>query len=365
MDQTQRFPFYAKFALILFTVIALIGICYVGQGILSPLLLALLFAILLRPVAAFLTHKLRIPRILSALITVVLFMLIFVTIFYFISVQLADMANDWDIIKSNVTKHYDNLQGYVKETFSISKGEQEKMVKKATSGSMDSGKQLMGTTLMSLTDSLMNLILIPIYMFLILIYRTHFIKFLTKLFEEKDHPKLEDILKTIKVSVQSYILGLLFELVIVSALTSVGLMIIGVKYAILLGVITGLLNLIPYIGIVIAGVLTIIASLTGQSDLNIIIGILIVNIVVQIIDNNVLVPLVVSSKVEINSLASIAGIILGGAVAGISGMFLAIPVMAILKVIFDRIKPLEPWGYLLGDDMPKTFKWKNEPKSQE
>lgn len=358
MDQTLRFPFYAKFALILFIVIGLTAICYIGQGIMAPLLLALLFAILLRPVSAFLTHKMHIPHVLSSLITVLLFMLFFVAIFYFISVQLADMANDWDIIKNNVQRYYNDLQGYVKETFKISRGEQNKMVDKATSGSMDSGKQLMGTTLVSLSDSMMNLILIPIYMFLILIYRAHFIKFLCKLFDTQHHDKLQDILKTIKVSVQSYILGLLFELVIVSVLTSVGLMIIGVKYAILLGVITGLLNLIPYIGIVIAGVLTVIASLTGQSDMSVIIGILVVNIVVQIIDNNILVPLVVSSKVEINSLASIAGIIVGGAIAGISGMFLAIPVMAILKVIFDRIKPLEPWGYLLGDDMPKNFRWK-------
>ncbi|RZJ60964.1 MAG: AI-2E family transporter, partial [Flavobacterium sp.] len=124
----------------------------------------------------------------------------------------------------------------------------------------------------------------------------------------------------------------------------------------------GLLNLIPYIGIVIAGVLTIIASLTGTSDMSIIIGILVVNIIVQVIDNNILVPMVVSSKVEINSIASIAGIIVGGAIAGISGMFLAIPIMAIMKVIFDRIESLEPWGYLLGDDLPKSFKWQKPAK---
>lgn len=358
MTEKLRLPFYAKFAFVLLIIISLLGICYIGQGILSPLLLALLFAILLRPVSGFMTNRLRVPHVLASLITVLLFMLFFVAIFYFISVQLADMANDWDTIKNNLNQHYSNIQNYIKDTFNVSKGEQDKMVSKASSGSMDSGKQLMGTTLLSFTDSLMNLILIPIYMFLILLYRTHFVKFLCKLFKEKYHEKLQDILHTIKVSVQSYILGLLFELVIVSVLTTIGLMIVGVKYAILLGVITGLLNLIPYIGIVIAGVLTVIASLTGTSDVTVIIGILVVNIVVQLIDNNILVPMVVSSKVEINSIASIVGIIVGGALAGVSGMFLAIPVMAILKVIFDRIKPLEPWGYLLGDDMPKSYRLK-------
>lgn len=348
-------PFYARFANILFIVVALLTICYVGQGILSSLLLSLLFAILLRPVAAFLNERLKIPNVLACLIAVFIFVIFFAVLFYFITYQVAGMAEDWDKIKSNLHNHYSNLQSYVQDTFELSKQEQDKMVSKATSGSMDTGKSIMGSTLVSFTDSLMNLILIPIYMFLILLYRTHFLKFLCKLFAPQHHLKLEDILKTIKTSVQSYILGLLFEFAIVSVLTALGLMIIGVKYAILLGVITGLLNLIPYIGIVIAGVLTVVASLTGTSDLTVLIGILVVNIVVQFVDNNILVPIVVSSKVEINSIASIVGIIIGGALAGISGMFLAIPVMAILKVIFDRIESLEPWGYLLGDDLPKTF----------
>ena len=122
---------------------------------------------------------------------------------------------------------------------------------------------------------------------------------------------------------------------------------------------TGLLNLIPYIGIMIAAVFSIAASLSGSPDVSIILGVVIVNIIVQFIDNNLLVPMIVSSKVEINALVSIVGIIIGGAIAGIAGMFLAIPMIAILKVIFDRISPLEPWGYLMGDDLPKTWRWRN------
>src|SRR5690606_4290619 len=89
----------------------------------------------------------------------------------------------------------------------------------------------------------------------------------------------------------------------------------------------------------------------------IVIGVIVVNIIVQFIDNNFLVPMIVSSKVEINALVSIIGIIAGGALAGFAGMFLAIPLIAIMKVVFDRIDDLSPWGYLMGDDMPKTFRW--------
>ena len=196
-------------------------------------------------------------------------------------------------------------------------------------------------------------------MFLILLYRTHFMKFLNKLFKQEHQSTLFDILCQIKVAVKSYLVGLIIQMVSVATMTSIGFMIAGVKYAVLLGVLTGLLNLIPYLGILIAMVISIFATLTGTPDISMILGVIIVTIIVQLIDNNILVPLVVSSKVEINAMASIVGIIIGGAIAGISGMFLAIPTIAILKVIFDRIEPLKPWGYLMGDDLPKTYEWRN------
>jgi predicted PurR-regulated permease PerM len=178
------------------------------------------------------------------------------------------------------------------------------------------------------------------------------------LISKENHSALKDILSQIKVSINNYIVSLILEMLVVAILTSLGLWIIGVKYFILLGLITGILNLIPYIGITAAGVITILASLTGSAETSLIIGILIVNLIVQLIDNNLLVPLIINSKVEINAFVSIMGIIIGGSAAGIAGMFLAIPLLAILKIIFDRIESLEPWGYLMGNHMPKRFIWR-------
>ena len=115
--------------------------------------------------------------------------------------------------------------------------------------------------------------------------------------------------------------------------------------------------MIPYIGILFAGALSIAVSLTGSTDLTIVFGVIGVNLIVQFIDNNILVPLFVNSKVQINALVSIIGIMIGNVLGGITGMFLAIPIIAIIKVIFDRIDTLEPWGYLLGDDLPKVYEW--------
>jgi len=359
MTETSRFPFYIKLTAILVCLIAIFVTFYFGQEIIAPVLLSLLFAIMLRPVVTFLIKRLRFPHFIAVVFAIVLFVLLFLGVFYFISSQISVMANDWGKIKTNFLFHLEHFQQLIRDNFHLSKREQNEIITKATNDGMDSGKKIVGSTLNSFADIVMNLTLIPIYTFLFLLYQNHFITFLCKLVKPENHKKLREVLYQIKIAVQSYITGLLFEMVAVSILTTIGLYLIGVPYYMLLGIITGILNLVPYIGILFAGALSIVVALSGSTDLTIAFGVIAVNIVVQLIDNNILVPIFINSKVQINALVSIIGIIIGNVLGGITGMFLAIPVIAIIKVIFDRIDTLEPWGYLFGDDIPKTYNWHN------
>jgi predicted PurR-regulated permease PerM len=156
--------------------------------------------------------------------------------------------------------------------------------------------------------------------------------------------------------IKSYIVGIFIEMAIVGILTTTGFLILGIKYAILLGAITALLNLIPYIGILVAGIIAILATLGNSTDVYLILGIIIVNIVVQFIDNNIIVPKIVGNKVSINSLVTMIGVIIGGSLWGIPGMILSIPIIAIIKIIFDNIESLKPWGDLLGNIIPANSK---------
>lgn len=358
MDEL-KLPLYARIALILLFLAIVVLFLYYGQHILIPLLLSLLFAILLRPVAFFLNKRLKFPPTLAAIVAVILFILLITGIVAFVSWKISDFAEDWNNIKKNLSIHYEHLRHWIKQHFDVSYNNQEKYLEEATKKSLNNNQEFLGNTLSSFTGLLLNLVLIPVYTFLFLLYKDLLVKFLSKLLKYKYEEKLHDILKQVKIAIQHYLVGLLIEMGIVATLTSIGLTIIGVQYAILLGVITGILNLIPYIGIIIAAFLTIIATLTNSTDLSLILGVIIVNAIVQLLDNNILIPWVVSSKVKINAIASIVGIITAGAIAGIAGMFLAIPLIAILKVIFDRIDALEPWGFVMGDDhFPREKKWK-------
>jgi len=365
MDNTIRFPFYVRLAFMLISLIGITYILYMGSSVLTPVLMAFLIAVLLLPIVNFLNVKLRFPNVLASSIAVFFFVSIIIGILVFLSYEISDIADDFAAIRKNINLLIVDIQKYIRANFHVSIWEQRKYMEEVTEDSVEKGKETIGTALISVTDTLLDLVLIPIYTFLILIYRTHFKLFLAKLFKKEYHANLQEILAQIKASVRSYLSGLIFEMIAVSALTSLGLYLIGVKYAILLGVITGILNLVPYVGILVAGGLTILASLTGTPEASMIIGVIVVNILVQIIDNNILVPLIINTKVQINAFVSIVGIIIGGQIAGIAGMFLAIPILAILKIVFDRIESAEPWGYLMGDNMPKTFKWRKTKVTKE
>ncbi|MEP6628609.1 MAG: AI-2E family transporter, partial [Ginsengibacter sp.] len=159
-----------------------------------------------------------------------------------------------------------------------------------------------------------------------------------------------------KNAIQSYMVGLLLEALIVAAMNSAALLLLGVRYSILIGVIGAILNILPYIGGLIAIAIPLLIATVTQDGFSTQIGIIIAYLLIQFIDNNILVPRIVSSKVKINALVSIVIVLLGAAIWGVPGMFLSIPFVAVLKIVFDRVDELNPWGKLLGDDVPVQHK---------
>ncbi|MEN2403093.1 AI-2E family transporter [Flavobacterium sp. MC2016-06] len=360
MIRSIQLPFYAKLCFILVSLICFGYIFCAGKDIITPVLMAFLFSVLLLPIFTFLHHKLKFPRHIAAACCILLFAACIVGILVFISYQVSYIANDFDTIKKNANTFIIEIHKFIKDSFHVSIGEQKKYLSNVTIDTVKNGNASasIGSVIISISDLLLDCTIIPIYTFLFLLYKDHFILFLAKLIAKKNHLILKNILSQIRASIKNYIMGLILEMIVVSILTGLGLFIIGVKYFILLGLITGILNMIPYIGILIAGIITLLASLSGTPEISAVLGILIVNLIVQLIDNNLIVPLIINSKVEINAFVSIIGIIVGGAAAGIYGMFLAIPLLAIIKIIFDRIESLEAWGYLMGNHMPRKFIWR-------
>jgi predicted PurR-regulated permease PerM len=214
---------------------------------------------------------------------------------------------------------------------------------------MSKSSMLVGKTLNGAGDVLAIVFLMPVYVFMLMFYKDHLLEFLKKrLFTPARNKNLQEILSGIKTLIQFYLLGLITEIFIVSALNSLGLFIIGVEYALLLGLISGIMNLIPYIGGLISGSLAVIVAVSSSSPLD---AVWVVGSygLVQFIDNTFVVPLIVGSRVKLNALVSLIGVVAGGSLWGIAGMILSIPILGVLKITFDKTSGMEPWGFLLGE----------------
>ena len=220
---------------------------------------------------------------------------------------------------------------------------------------IDRGRAAIGQTLAIVGNALVILFLIPVYVFMILYYHPLIHDFIFKLFSETNQSRVRTMVSQTKIVIQRYLVGLVIEFVIVATLNSLALLILGVEYAILLGIIGALLNIIPYIGGIISVVIYMLIALVTKSPVYMI-YVFIAYTVIQFVDNNYIVPKIVASKVKINALASVIVVIAGNALWGIPGMFLSIPLLAIVKLILDNIESSKPWGFLLGDTMPPIIK---------
>ncbi|HEX8331925.1 MAG TPA: AI-2E family transporter [Segetibacter sp.] len=355
--QLQRdSSFLVKLSLVLFIIIAAGFILYIGQDILVPIALAGLLAVLLLPANRFLEK--RIGRVASILISLVVFFLLFGTLLYFLITQITGFIDDIPTIKRQLNKHLYTVQRWVYENFHLTRKEQSKFIEEGTTQIKETngGGGIIGKTFLSLTEFLFVVILMPIYTFLILYYRDMIRQFLVDLFKTDHRQKVFEVINESRVIVYNYMVGLSIEMAIITAINTIGFLIVGIKYALFLGLLSAVLNLIPYVGMLIASIFCMLVTLTSSQDLTDIIWVLVVLLVVQFFDNNIIMPKVVGSKVKINALITILGVVIGGALCGLSGMFLSIPIIAIMKVIFDRVDGLKPWGRMLGDEISYSHK---------
>jgi predicted PurR-regulated permease PerM len=361
----RTWPLYAKLAMLMVFLFLMVYTIFIGQQILLPLGFSFLFAVLLRPLEAAIV-RLHVPRVIAILLVIIIALLVVSGIIVFISSQVASLMSDIPAVKKNLEDLYHQGQNWVEHSFHITVTQQDNLVAKAKSETANNFGAVGAFSI--ITASLATITLIPVYVFLFMYYRTLLLRFVIQIFEERHSPKVGEIIMEIRYVVQHYITGLLTETTIVAVLNTIGLLIIGAPYAVLLGLVGAILNLIPYIGGLLAIILTALLTFTNTGSIQVMTWSIVVYLLVQFIDNNFLVPYIIGSRVKLNALISIIGVLLGGALCGIGGMFLSIPLIAICKVIFDRIDELKPWGQLLGDDVPswnplsgKNFRRRKKP----
>ena len=325
-------PFYARLTYILVSGICLAYLAIIGKQILSPLIFSFLIAILLLPISNFLEVRCKFPRAMAAIICVILFIAAIVSVFYLLGSEISNLASDWPKLKEQLYVSIANLQDWIENNFNINAAKQTRYINTQTGKLLNPNTAALGNTVLSISSILLFLVFTFLYTFFILIKRRLLVGFLINVFDDAHSQVVYDAIEQIKYIIKKYIVGLVMEMLIVALMTFLVFSILGIQYALLLGLLTGIfITMATGTG---AQVLWTAASLFG----------------IHLIDSNILMPIVVGSKVKINALIVILGVVIGEMLWGISGMFLAIPVIAIAKIIFDRVEGLKPWGLLLGDE---------------
>lgn len=344
-------PFYAKAALILTGLFVFLSMMALGRSIIVPLLFSVVLSILLSTVVDFLERK-KIDRILAIWLTLFVSTLIIVLIAVGIISQFNTFIDNLPQFNAKLDVLQESFAKWFAENFGVNARKTTEWVNSARTDLTTLSAERVGNTISMLGNALVILILIPVYVFLILYYQPLLVNFVHQ-FVGDDHTKdVGHVLGQTKSLLKAYFAGLFIELIIVSVLNSIGLIVLNVESAILIGILGGLLNMIPYIGGIVMLGLSMLMAMLSNADPKYALYAAILFFVIQTFDNYFLIPKIVGSRIKINALVAVVVVIAGGAIWGIAGMFLALPITAILKVIFDRIEPLKPWGFVLGDTMP-------------
>jgi AI-2 transport protein TqsA len=343
-----KFPFYARLALTLFAIALILLFMWFGKSLLVPLFFSFLVSILLHPAALYL-EKRKFPRPLAAFLTLLLFMVLLGSLFYFFSHQAVRLSRDLPSLQAKVLEKWEDVQEWISEKYHITNTQQVAYMNKSATGILNTAMNSAATTFVGIAETLILTIFFFIFTFFILQYRRLLMRFVAKLFDDEHNDKVQGIIVRIRSLINSYVLGLLIEMSVVAVLIFTSLMIIGVKYALLISVMAAVLNIIPYLGIYFSmAVAMLITAATGSTGHVIAVGI--VFLVTHFADANMILPHVVGGKMKMNPFITILAVLTGHLIWGIPGMFLFIPLMAMIRLISEEIPGMKPWAILLGEE---------------
>jgi len=342
---------------VLLFVIIFFFIIIVARRILMPISLGFLFATLIYPVADFFKKRLKFPKALSILTSVLMFVALIIVFMNVLITQLRSLVADFPALKIKAQANLEYLRLFLEESFGIDPDIQHIWLQERVNRVFDSGSSLLTDVINATSGTLFVLFLIPVFMFYLLSFREQFKKFMLYVAPLEKRRDTDKIMKQISVVIQKYISGVFTVVLILCFLNSAGLYIVGLKYAVIFGIVSALFNLIPYFGTWIGASLPItFALLTGETP-QLAVSVFILFAIIQFTENNILTPNITGGYVQLNPLFTILSIIAGGMVWGVTGMLIVIPFMATLKIVFENFESTKPIAFLIGNNRKRKSRF--------
>lgn len=336
-----------RLALLIFIVIVL----YYGQTLLLPLVVAALLAMLLNPIQ----EKLKSwgwnngLSIAGAMLVLVLF---FGGIFAAIGQQAVAFGDNWPETQEKLSVQLNKMR--------VDYGLQGIVPKMGTKGSRSGGEDLM-ENLPVTSDGIMaflsgsfgvlgDFMLMLIYVILLLAQKDRLREFVLRVTPDDQRGITHRTLNESRDIVQNYLRGYVILIGILATLYSIGFLIIGMDYAILIALLVAVMALIPYIGNIVGGLFAVALAFSSGGGMTAVWGVVATISLAQLLESYILTPMIVGEEVSLNPLTTIICVVGMSILWGPVGAIIAIPLFAILRIVFSHIPSLRDYAYLIGQE---------------
>ena len=331
----------------LFIALALIVLLYWGRYVLVPLAYSLLTAIVLYPAVSRM-EKRGMPRTLSIALGLLAVALLFTCIGALLLWETSLFLQDLPALSAKAHMDISTFKEWITNEFGLSQQDQAEW----TSGLLGQLPGNLGPLFIRSADAVFgmafNLFIIPVFTALLLYDRRVLRNAVVAFVSPELKARVPSIVQRSVQRFASFILGMAKVYLIVGVLNSIGLMLLGVPNAILFGLLTAVMTIIPYVGIILSALLPISVAWMDTGDIWVPIGVVAVFAIVQYVEANLIFPRVVGSQLGLNTLASIVIVLAGAVLWGVSGMILLMPYVSIMMIIAEDIPGWRPFALLLG-----------------
>ena len=349
----DRMPVYVRAVFVLQFLGLIFLTLWLASSVLIPLCVALILAMLLLP-AVKRMEKWRVPSALAVIVALLALVVTFGSIAAFFSIQFSGFTSEAPLLRQRfqyiVNSSKEKINDVAVGKLNLDPGYVEELLQFELTEASHGAGALIGVAFQKTTGLMLTVGLSLVFAFFFLLYRKSFHKFFILVTPEHRNRTFRRVVRNIEKLAQNYVVGLFTVVVIIGSIITLGLTILGIKYAVLLGFLSGMLVVVPYIGLATGFLLTLLVTVVTKDSGWYFAGVVLVFGLTQVLESNLITPNIVGNKVKINPMVAMAALFVGQMVWGVAGMILAIPMLAMVKVVFDHVDELQPYGFLLGSE---------------
>ncbi|MFT4855482.1 MAG: putative PurR-regulated permease PerM [Algoriphagus sp.] len=354
-------PTYLKALSVMVFIIVLVFLLIVGKSLLIPFFLSAFFAVLFTPLSNWLESK-KFPRVLSTLISMLAMITFVASLIIFVFSTIANFRHDFQDVSGKIDNYIGEIDSLIYSSFGVKAEIAEKANGEYFLSLLNQNTDTITNFALGAVGSLSGILLIVVFMFFLLLYRDHFVNVILKIYRDSDAELVESRIVKLRKLLINYIVGVVKVMGILVILNLIAFTSLGIKHAIFFAVIGAILNIIPYVGPFIGALLPMAYSFLTKDSLFYPIAVIVCYQIIQFIEGNILTPKIVGGNVNLNPFITIVGLLIGASIWGVAGMILIIPVMALLRQIFEWNEDTKPFAILLGEEKSnkKELKLDNE-----